>query len=554
MIAPTESRAQPEDNYVCVHMLVDGRPESAQFKPLFHLRDFTKRLGRLSADNGRVVLIKSPHSDKLGDYFFYAIGLDRKDFVRQNIDKFKLVHKPGDVAPILRYIVERSGTDCATGVRAVVILLTGKTDPDPVPLVQELAAAAKAQYSIHVVPMGTGINVKRLRQYVAAEPKRNRVYPAKNEAEVKPALDKILKNIELWRIGKALKVQEKLEPKAQPKTTLQVKEFYAEPDTFSKGESVELRWRVVGADRCRIKPGVGSISDLKNGSEDVKPKRSTTYRLICKSGKKTISEEVRIELEKNAPDEPKDEIDAIATSPSVLTWILFSLLTLAVIGLGVILVVAWRRSAPVQAPAQDFSADANFDGPPGVARARFNCAGSPHLSFEVSSDKSAVRIGRKEPNDIVIDERGISGRHAELRWPDGHLHVIDLGSTNGTYVNDRKVAEQALHPGDIVRFDVNSFTISGQTRVARGSAPPSSDRTMVYDVGDLSGLDPNLDHGADEVEHPAPVGTLDLGHMYCMRHKNRIASQVCDMCGRPYCSECLVTVLGEQVCPRCRAA
>ena len=50
----------------------------------------------------------------------------------------------------------------------------------------------------------------------------------------------------------------------------------------------------------------------------------------------------------------------------------------------------------------------------------------------------------------------------------------------------------------------------------------------------------------------APEPELELAHMYCMRHTNRIAQQSCDMCNRPYCSECLSSVLDQQICFRCR--
>ena len=55
--------------------------------------------------------------------------------------------------------------------------------------------------------------------------------------------------------------------------------------------------------------------------------------------------------------------------------------------------------------------------------------------------------------DIVLGDPNISRQHAELRPDgDGGWTVADLGSTNGTKVNDARVAEQQLREGDEVRF------------------------------------------------------------------------------------------------------
>ena len=45
-------------------------------------------------------------------------------------------------------------------------------------------------------------------------------------------------------------------------------------------------------------------------------------------------------------------------------------------------------------------------------------------------------IGRSGTNDLVVNDRSVSRRHAELHVDHGRFHLIDLGSTNGTYVRD----------------------------------------------------------------------------------------------------------------------
>ena len=72
--------------------------------------------------------------------------------------------------------------------------------------------------------------------------------------------------------------------------------------------------------------------------------------------------------------------------------------------------------------------------------------GRPKESFEL--DKDVVTIGRLRESDVVLQDPGASRRHAEVRrTPDGYL-LADLGSTNGTMVNEATVSERMLQQGD----------------------------------------------------------------------------------------------------------
>lgn len=59
-----------------------------------------------------------------------------------------------------------------------------------------------------------------------------------------------------------------------------------------------------------------------------------------------------------------------------------------------------------------------------------------------------VLIGRDPQNDVVLDDRRVSRKHAEVRLRLGRYTLYDLQSTNGTYVNGRRVAEKVLDDGD----------------------------------------------------------------------------------------------------------
>lgn len=66
----------------------------------------------------------------------------------------------------------------------------------------------------------------------------------------------------------------------------------------------------------------------------------------------------------------------------------------------------------------------------------------------VSLGPDPVLIGRDPQNDVVIDDRRVSRKHAEIRLRLGRYTLYDLQSTNGTYVNGRRVAEKVLDDGD----------------------------------------------------------------------------------------------------------
>ena len=63
-----------------------------------------------------------------------------------------------------------------------------------------------------------------------------------------------------------------------------------------------------------------------------------------------------------------------------------------------------------------------------------------------------MTVGRTSESDICIAAGAISKRHARLFVDQGSLFVEDLGSTNGTYVNGKRVQQSPLIDGDLVQF------------------------------------------------------------------------------------------------------
>ena len=77
----------------------------------------------------------------------------------------------------------------------------------------------------------------------------------------------------------------------------------------------------------------------------------------------------------------------------------------------------------------------------------------------VEFGEGTSRIGREsKSNDIVIAGFGISKNHAEASVAEEAFLLKDLGSSNGTYVNGERIAQQLVRHGDRVTLGDQNFT------------------------------------------------------------------------------------------------
>jgi pSer/pThr/pTyr-binding forkhead associated (FHA) protein len=78
---------------------------------------------------------------------------------------------------------------------------------------------------------------------------------------------------------------------------------------------------------------------------------------------------------------------------------------------------------------------------------------------EFALTKPVTIIGRKETCDIRIPLAEVSRKHTEVLVDDASVKVKDAGSANGTYVNNKRVAEEKLAPGDHLIVGPVVFTV-----------------------------------------------------------------------------------------------
>jgi len=78
----------------------------------------------------------------------------------------------------------------------------------------------------------------------------------------------------------------------------------------------------------------------------------------------------------------------------------------------------------------------------------------------------SLRIGREPDNSLVLDANTISRHHALIAAGDQKFQIKDLGSSNGTFLNGRRLGNEAvfLEPGDSVRFGSVSFQFQQEHR------------------------------------------------------------------------------------------
>ena len=95
----------------------------------------------------------------------------------------------------------------------------------------------------------------------------------------------------------------------------------------------------------------------------------------------------------------------------------------------------------------------------------------------VVTEKKRLSIVRTKDNDIVLENRGVSRKHAQIEFNDDAAIVIDNESLNGTFVNNRRISEELLRDHDTIMIGKYSLEYHQST-----NAPDSvneMDGTMV---------------------------------------------------------------------------
>jgi hypothetical protein len=93
----------------------------------------------------------------------------------------------------------------------------------------------------------------------------------------------------------------------------------------------------------------------------------------------------------------------------------------------------------------------------------------------VALTSQGLTIGRRPDMSLVIEDVHVSRVHAQIRLVQGRYVIFDLDSSGGTYVNDQRVAQCVLHPGDVI-------SLAGVQLVFGHESSTSLDETQKLDL------------------------------------------------------------------------
>lgn len=124
--------------------------------------------------------------------------------------------------------------------------------------------------------------------------------------------------------------------------------------------------------------------------------------------------------------------------------------------------------------------------------------------------EGSLTIGRRETNDIVIENMAVSGLHAKIDFIDGGFLLTDLASKNGTFVNDKRISTHWLKKDDLITIGKHHIEVALSPGEEKQDQGITSDKTMMLDTDDYRAM---LDKSAEAVkttEKEAPAGVLSM--------------------------------------------
>jgi hypothetical protein len=129
-------------------------------------------------------------------------------------------------------------------------------------------------------------------------------------------------------------------------------------------------------------------------------------------------------------------------------WVLIglgSLLGLFLIWKLIKAIIRARKNRPAAVGAEE----EEFVGP---YKGKLTCTMGAYAGREFFLTEDLTTIGSISGNTIVLQEAGVSKRHAGIKIEEMRFELADFGSTNGTFVNGAKITKQFLRDGDEVRI------------------------------------------------------------------------------------------------------
>ena len=159
--------------------------------------------------------------------------------------------------------------------------------------------------------------------------------------------------------------------------------------------------------------------------------------------------------------------------------------------------------------------------------------GTPQVG-EIHLKPGSNIFGRAPGSDFKIDDPSVSGTHCQIMVSDGATTITDLGSTNGTFVDQSPVRETVLQPGQTVRL--------GEFEMLFDADAPARPVSVRMRPTGLATANLAVAEAEPAAETAPPVETITPGGpMYCKSHIKSPAEWMCRKCNKYFCSLCVGT-------------
>lgn len=134
-------------------------------------------------------------------------------------------------------------------------------------------------------------------------------------------------------------------------------------------------------------------------------------------------------------------------------------------------------------------------------------------------DEVELLIGRASDLDLVLVEDMVSRKHAKLISNGGNLSIMDLGSTNGTFVNGEKIRRADLHKNDRVLIGTSILKVIGASDLTMdhgAASTKASIREMMEEIANRAPQTTTMSGDLEEVPLP------DLLQLFAINKKSGV--------------------------------
>ena len=175
-------------------------------------------------------------------------------------------------------------------------------------------------------------------------------------------------------------------------------------------------------------------------------------------------------------------------------------------------------------------------------------------SERIAINKNTVTIGRDPNTDITIPKETVSALHATIRYRQNAFYLEDQRSSNFTRLNNRKISPNqpvALKSGDRIAFDIYNFQFILPQMIPVGGTLLKNEKSKETEGTHLRKPEPPEQPTIPKPQPTVPKDKTKNKPGMCPNHPGRKATDLCTVCKRPFCAQCITQQGGKDVCISC---